>query len=64
MPAMEKANVVIRQFLSGYPQTSFVDVYQSMLDSNGKPRKELFLDDQLHMNKKVTTFGAMRCCRN
>ncbi len=28
----------------------FVDVWQPMLDADHKPRKELFLDDGLHMN--------------
>ena len=51
MPVMEEANAMIRQFLSGYSETAYVDVYHRMLDSDGKPRAELFLDDQLHMNR-------------
>jgi lysophospholipase L1-like esterase len=52
MPAMEEANVMIRQFLSSYPKTVYVDIYHPMLDDHGKPRKELFIGDKLHMNKK------------
>lgn len=52
LPVMEDSNNKIRQFLSGYPGTAYVDVYHLMLGSDGKPRKELFLDDDLHMNQK------------
>jgi lysophospholipase L1-like esterase len=52
MPVMEQANVMIRQFLSSYPETVYVDIYHPMLNSEGKPRKELFIGDNLHMNSK------------
>jgi lysophospholipase L1-like esterase len=52
MPEMEQANVMIRQFLSGYPETVYVDIFHPMLGSDGKPRKELFIGDELHMNRK------------
>jgi lysophospholipase L1-like esterase len=46
---VEDANIMIRQFLSTYPETDYVDVYHPMLDSSGYPKSELFLDDSLHM---------------
>jgi lysophospholipase L1-like esterase len=49
MPVMDSANGMIKNYLSSYPNTIFVDVYHKMLDSSGNPRKELFLDDELHM---------------
>lgn len=49
---MEESNEMIREFLSGHPETSYVDIYHLMLDGNGKPRRELFVGDQLHMNKQ------------
>lgn len=52
MPVIEDANIMIRQFLSSYPETVYIDVYHPMLDKDGKPRKELFLADDLHMNEK------------
>lgn len=52
MPVIEDANIMIRQFLSSYPETVYIDVYHPMLDKDGKPRKELFLEDDLHMNEK------------
>lgn len=48
----EEANIMIRQFLSSYPETVYVDVFHPMLDKQGHPRKELFLEDDLHMNKE------------
>ncbi|MBO9571132.1 MAG: G-D-S-L family lipolytic protein [Chitinophagaceae bacterium] len=52
MHVMEDANIMIRQFLSSYPETVYVDVYHPMLDREGKPRPELFKEDSLHMNEK------------
>ncbi|HTE08992.1 MAG TPA: GDSL-type esterase/lipase family protein [Flavitalea sp.] len=49
MPIFEDGNKMIREFLSGYPKTGFVDVYHLMLTADGKTRPELYRDDQLHM---------------
>jgi len=51
MPKMVEANRRIKEFLSNYPNAIFVDVYSKMLNADGLPRKELFIEDQLHMNK-------------
>lgn len=48
-PIFEDGNKMIRDFLSGYPKTGFVDIYPLMLTPDGKTRPELYLDDQLHM---------------
>ena len=34
------------------PNTAFIDVYNKMLDANGKPIGEIFTSDSLHMNAK------------
>lgn len=47
-----RGNNLIRKFLSTQQNTSFVDVFTLMLDDEGKPRKELFLEDMLHMNER------------
>jgi lysophospholipase L1-like esterase len=44
-------NELIKKYLSSKKRTSYVDVYLEMIDDEGKPRPELFLDDNLHMNK-------------
>jgi len=47
---IEDSNIKIRQFLDGQPNTVFLDVFHAMLGKDGLPRKELFLEDMLHMN--------------
>lgn len=50
MPIMEEANALIRDYLKDKPNTHYVDIYSLMLDQQGKPRQELFVEDMLHMN--------------
>lgn len=52
MEEIAAANAAIRNFLKNKPKTSYVDIWDDMLDEEGKPRKELFLQDMLHMNEK------------
>jgi lysophospholipase L1-like esterase len=51
-PKMTAANNAIQQFLSTKRRTVFVNVYPLMLNGEGQPMKEIFLDDMLHMNSK------------
>jgi acetyl esterase/lipase/lysophospholipase L1-like esterase len=44
-----EANTAIRRFLERQPNAHFIDVYGAMLDAKGNMRKELFLEDMLHM---------------
>lgn len=48
---IETANGLIRQFLSGEANTFYLNVYDSMLGTDGRPREELFGEDGLHMNR-------------
>ena len=50
--ALEKANTLIRQYITTQKNMSFIDVYTPMLTADGKSRPELFLEDQLHMNQQ------------
>ena len=52
MPQMKEANNLIKRFLEKKRRTSFVSIWDPMLDHNGAPRRELFLQDMLHMNKQ------------
>lgn len=52
MPRMVVANTMIAAFLKTQPNTAFVDVYRKMLTPEGKPMPDLFLQDNLHMNRK------------
>ncbi|MFL5810357.1 MAG: GDSL-type esterase/lipase family protein [Flavisolibacter sp.] len=49
MPKMVEANQLIKNFIATEKNTSFVDVYHLMLAPDGSPKKELFLEDNLHM---------------
>lgn len=51
MQKMDTANRAIQTFLKKQKKATFIDLYHLMLDDNGKPRKELFVEDMLHMNK-------------
>lgn len=52
MQQMAAANESIRKFLKGKSRTSYVSIWEKMLDKSGAPREELFLKDMLHMNEK------------
>lgn len=43
------ANKMIEAFLKTEKRTSFVNVYDLMIDAQGQPLKELFKEDMLHM---------------
>lgn len=48
---MISGNEMIKKYLSSKKRASYVDIYKEMIDDEGKPRPDLFLDDNLHMNK-------------
>lgn len=52
MPQFAYGNELIKTFLSSQPNTQFINVYQAMLQADGKPRNDIFLQDNLHMNSK------------
>jgi lysophospholipase L1-like esterase len=45
-------NRLIRDYIESDPSLVYVDVFTPMLDASGQPRRELFLEDGLHMNAK------------
>ena len=44
-----QGNQIIKNYLWTQKNTAYVDVFSKMLDENGNDRKELFLEDNLHM---------------
>jgi len=52
LPKMKLANASIKRFLSTQKSTSFIDVFTPMLGKDKKPRPDIFLEDNLHMNRK------------
>ncbi|MFC4821305.1 SGNH/GDSL hydrolase family protein [Dokdonella ginsengisoli] len=51
LPAIRQANALIRADIERGENVGYVDVFTPMLDAQGQPRAELFLDDRLHMNR-------------
>lgn len=49
LPKMQAANAQINTFVKKEKRAAFIDVYPAMLNADGHPKAELFLDDQLHM---------------
>lgn len=49
-PAFGKANKQIKAFLQKQKRAGFINVYDAMLTANGTPRKDIFVEDNLHMN--------------
>ncbi len=49
MPQMVEVNAKIKSWLSKKKHTSYVNVYDAMLDENGKPMEHIFQKDKLHM---------------
>ena len=43
------ANALVRQYCATHPHLTFVDIVPHMLGPDGKPRKELLVEDGLHM---------------
>lgn len=51
LPIYREGNERIKEYLKSIRQTSYINVFDAMLDSSGNPRRELFLGDMLHMNE-------------
>ncbi len=48
---MRKANYSIREWSNNYPYLKFLDIDSPMIGADGKPKKELFAEDGLHLNE-------------
>jgi lysophospholipase L1-like esterase len=49
---IRRVNEMVRHEIESRPSGYFVDVLPAMLDSSGRPRTELFLDDGLHLSRE------------
>ena len=48
----QKANRMIREFTEKTPGLAYIDTATAMLGADGKPKPEIFLTDNLHMNRQ------------
>ena len=47
----KKANQSIKEFCEKTPGLGYIDIVATLMGSDGKPNPELFMKDQLHMNR-------------
>ena len=47
---MIESNMLIKKYLKKKKHTTFISVWKSMLDADGKPIADIFIEDKLHMN--------------
>jgi lysophospholipase L1-like esterase len=47
---VKEANRLIREYISQNKRMEFIDVYPSMLGPDGKPKPDIYVADNLHMN--------------
>jgi lysophospholipase L1-like esterase len=52
LPVAKAANALIKAYIAQQSHITYVDVFSQMLGKDGKPRRELFVEDMLHMNAK------------
>lgn len=52
LEAARDANKRVREYAESEPLVDYLDVFTPMLDGDGLPRRDLFLEDELHMNRK------------
>jgi hypothetical protein len=48
---MRRANEMIRNFQKEKSKSGYIDVYSKMILADGSPMPDIFLKDELHMNK-------------
>lgn len=51
-PKMVAGNSLIKNYLSKQKRTAFIDVYYKMFNEDGTVMKDIFIEDNLHMNAK------------
>ena len=51
-PAMQVANQFVREYCASEERLHFIDIVPAMLDADGKPRRDVFKWDGIHLNEK------------
>lgn len=51
-PKMRTANKLIKQYLAQQKKTTFINVWPAMFNKNSTIKKDIFIEDDLHMNAK------------
>lgn len=51
-PTMQQANNLVRDFAQKDERLAFADIWTPMLNESRRPKKSLFVDDNLHLNRE------------
>ena len=51
-PAMQEANQIVREYCASDKRLGYIDIVSAMLDAEGKPRRDVFKWDAIHLNEK------------
>jgi len=51
-PAMQEANQFVREYCASDERLHYIDIVPAMLDAEGKPRRDVFKWDGIHLNEK------------
>jgi lysophospholipase L1-like esterase len=52
MEPMRQANELVEAYTKRDQRLEYIDIFTPMLDPEGRPREELFIEDNLHLNEK------------
>lgn len=58
LPQVREANALVREYAQRSEGVDYLDVFLPMLDAQGQPRPELFVEDQLHLNSSGYSIWA------
>ncbi len=51
-PQMQEANRMLAEDAAADPRVTFIDTASPMLGEDGRPKPEIFIEDELHMNRQ------------
>jgi lysophospholipase L1-like esterase len=51
LAVQREANALVKAYAEREPLVDYIDVFTPMLDADGQPRAELFVEDRLHLNR-------------
>jgi lysophospholipase L1-like esterase len=46
-----RANELLQREIEKYPRAYYIDIFDAMLDAQGRPQPQLFLEDGLHLSR-------------
>jgi len=60
----EEFNSLLKAYCDSHNQLFYIDVWNAMLNENGRPSPDIFISDSLHMNRKGYLLWKEIICKN